>query len=235
MVPDEPATVRAHARPAPRCSKAADRVAGRRRRRRDAPRLGQYRHHPGRREDQHAAGRLRARGRFPPARRHQPRRGAGEGRGDRRAPSPATASRLLPGSPEPTWLRSDARDDGPSPAPRRRGRSAIRRSRSSASAAPTPASGGAQGVPAFVYGCSPAGMGGVDESVSIAEFHHVMRVHALAAVRLPDGRAITSTPPQKVRTPLGILSQQASDHPASSATTTAAAINASGIKGVDVV
>jgi hypothetical protein len=24
-------------------------------------------------------------------------------------------------------------------------------------------------------------MGGVDESVSIAEFHHVMRVHALAA------------------------------------------------------
>jgi succinyl-diaminopimelate desuccinylase len=38
------------------------------------------------------------------------------------------------------------------------------------------------GVPAFVYGCSPAGMGGIDESVSIAEFRHVMRVHALAAV-----------------------------------------------------
>jgi succinyl-diaminopimelate desuccinylase len=38
-----------------------------------------------------------------------------------------------------------------------------------------------KGVPAFVYGCSPAGMGGVDESVSIAEFHHVLRVHALAA------------------------------------------------------
>jgi succinyl-diaminopimelate desuccinylase len=37
------------------------------------------------------------------------------------------------------------------------------------------------GVPAFVYGCSPAGMGGIDESVSIAEFHHVVRVHALAA------------------------------------------------------
>jgi succinyl-diaminopimelate desuccinylase len=36
------------------------------------------------------------------------------------------------------------------------------------------------GVPAFVYGCSPAGMGGIDESVSIAEFHHVLRVHALA-------------------------------------------------------
>jgi succinyl-diaminopimelate desuccinylase len=39
----------------------------------------------------------------------------------------------------------------------------------------------AKGVPAFVYGCSPAGMGAVDESVSIAEFHHVLRVHALAA------------------------------------------------------
>src|SRR5262249_5237463 len=37
------------------------------------------------------------------------------------------------------------------------------------------------GVPAFVYGCSPAGMGGIDESVSIAEFHHVLRVQALAA------------------------------------------------------
>jgi succinyl-diaminopimelate desuccinylase len=37
------------------------------------------------------------------------------------------------------------------------------------------------GVPAFVYGCSPAGMGGIDESVSIAEFHHVLRTHALAA------------------------------------------------------
>jgi succinyl-diaminopimelate desuccinylase len=39
----------------------------------------------------------------------------------------------------------------------------------------------ARGVPAFVYGCSPAGMGGVDESVSLDEFHHVTRVHALAA------------------------------------------------------
>jgi succinyl-diaminopimelate desuccinylase len=37
------------------------------------------------------------------------------------------------------------------------------------------------GVPAFVYGCSPAGMGGIDESVSIAEFHHVLRVHTLSA------------------------------------------------------
>ncbi|CAN5725742.1 M20 family metallopeptidase [soil metagenome] len=38
-----------------------------------------------------------------------------------------------------------------------------------------------KGVPAFVYGCSPAGMGGVNESVSLAEFHHVLRTHALAA------------------------------------------------------
>jgi hypothetical protein len=37
------------------------------------------------------------------------------------------------------------------------------------------------GVPAFVYGCSPAGMGGIDESVRIAEFHHVLHVRALAA------------------------------------------------------
>lgn len=39
----------------------------------------------------------------------------------------------------------------------------------------------ARGVPAFVYGCSPVGMGGVNESVSLVEFHHVMRTHALAA------------------------------------------------------
>ncbi len=38
------------------------------------------------------------------------------------------------------------------------------------------------GVPCFVYGPSPAGMGGVDEAVSIEEFRHVMRVHALAAI-----------------------------------------------------
>lgn len=37
------------------------------------------------------------------------------------------------------------------------------------------------GVPAFVYGPSPAGMGAPNESVSLDEFHHVMRVHALAA------------------------------------------------------
>ena len=39
----------------------------------------------------------------------------------------------------------------------------------------------ARGVPAFVHGCSPAGMGAADESVSIAEFHHVLRTHTLAA------------------------------------------------------
>lgn len=54
------------------------------------------------------------------------------------------------------------------------------RSRSSAWAAPTPGSG-ARGVPAFVYGCSPAGMGAANESVSIAEFRHVLRCQALAA------------------------------------------------------
>jgi succinyl-diaminopimelate desuccinylase len=37
------------------------------------------------------------------------------------------------------------------------------------------------GVPCFVYGCSPKGMGGIDEAVSIEEFHHVLRTHALAA------------------------------------------------------
>ena len=39
----------------------------------------------------------------------------------------------------------------------------------------------ARGVPAFVHGCSPAGMGAANESVSIEEFHHVLRTHALAA------------------------------------------------------
>ena len=40
----------------------------------------------------------------------------------------------------------------------------------------------ARGVPAFVHGCSPAGMGAADESVSIEEFRHVLRTHALAAL-----------------------------------------------------
>ena len=36
-------------------------------------------------------------------------------------------------------------------------------------------------VPAYVYGCSPAGMGAPNESVSIDEFLTVLRVHALSA------------------------------------------------------
>ena len=39
----------------------------------------------------------------------------------------------------------------------------------------------ARGVPAFVHGCSPAGMGAANESVCLDEFHHVLRTHALAA------------------------------------------------------
>ena len=39
----------------------------------------------------------------------------------------------------------------------------------------------ARGVPAFVHGCSPAGMGAADESVGIEEFRRVLRTHALAA------------------------------------------------------
>ena len=38
-----------------------------------------------------------------------------------------------------------------------------------------------RGVPAFVHGCSPAGMGAADESISIEEFRRVLRTHALAA------------------------------------------------------
>ena len=140
MVPEEPATVRATL-DRPEVARGRRAVAGRGRCRGDAPRLGQYRHHAGRREDQHAAGRVRARGRFPPARRHQPRRGAGQGRRDRRAPSRrqlrGTAARRAGGQ----RLRSDARDDGPSPAPRRRAARRRRRSPSSAWAAPTRASG----------------------------------------------------------------------------------------------
>lgn len=37
------------------------------------------------------------------------------------------------------------------------------------------------GMPCFVYGPSPKGMGGIDEAVSIEEFHHILRTHALAA------------------------------------------------------
>ena len=39
----------------------------------------------------------------------------------------------------------------------------------------------AAGVPAYVYGPSPQGMGAPDESVSIDEFLHVVKTHALSA------------------------------------------------------
>jgi succinyl-diaminopimelate desuccinylase len=39
----------------------------------------------------------------------------------------------------------------------------------------------AAGTPAYVYGCSPAGMGAPDESVAVDEFLHVVKTHTLAA------------------------------------------------------
>ncbi|MEA2845197.1 MAG: succinyl-diaminopimelate desuccinylase [Rhodospirillaceae bacterium] len=57
----------------------------------------------------------------PPPRRHQPRRGAGAGRGDRRAPSRHQLRGAAARRPGSHRLRSNARDDGPSPAPRRLG------------------------------------------------------------------------------------------------------------------
>jgi succinyl-diaminopimelate desuccinylase len=39
----------------------------------------------------------------------------------------------------------------------------------------------AAGVPAYVYGCSPAGMGAPDESVAVDELLHVLRTHTLSA------------------------------------------------------
>jgi len=39
----------------------------------------------------------------------------------------------------------------------------------------------AAGTPAYVYGCSPAGMGAPNESVALDEFLHVVRTHTLAA------------------------------------------------------
>ncbi len=39
----------------------------------------------------------------------------------------------------------------------------------------------AAGVPAYVYGCSPNGMGAPDESVSVDEFLHVVKTHTLSA------------------------------------------------------
>jgi succinyl-diaminopimelate desuccinylase len=37
------------------------------------------------------------------------------------------------------------------------------------------------GVPAYVYGPSPASMGGPDEFVEIEEFLHILRTHTLSA------------------------------------------------------
>ena len=46
-----------------------------------------------------------------------------------------------------------------------------------------------RGVPAYVYGCSPAGMGQPDELVRVDEFLHIVRTHTLAAWRyLSEGR-----------------------------------------------
>ena len=39
----------------------------------------------------------------------------------------------------------------------------------------------AAGIPAYIYGCAPDGMASHDESVSLEEFLHVLRVHALSA------------------------------------------------------
>ena len=39
----------------------------------------------------------------------------------------------------------------------------------------------AAGTPAYVYGCSPSGMGAPDESVSVDEFLHVVKTHTLSA------------------------------------------------------
>ncbi len=44
-----------------------------------------------------------------------------------------------------------------------------------------------RGVPAFVYGPSPEGMGGIDEGVRVEEFLHVLRTHTLAAWRWLSG------------------------------------------------
>src|SRR3981189_2197455 len=37
------------------------------------------------------------------------------------------------------------------------------------------------GIPAYIYGCAPDGMASHDESVSLEEFLHVLRVHVLSA------------------------------------------------------
>ena len=43
------------------------------------------------------------------------------------------------------------------------------------------------GVPAYVYGPSPEGMGGPDEGVRVDEFLHVVRTHAISAWRYLAG------------------------------------------------
>ena len=45
------------------------------------------------------------------------------------------------------------------------------------------------GVPAFVYGVGPEGMGRVDESVDVEEFEKVVRMHTLAAWEFLGGEA----------------------------------------------
>ena len=69
------------------------------------------------------------------------------------------------------------------------------------------------GVPAYVYGPRPTGMGGADEHVEIAEYLHVLRTHLLSALRLPHavrqrpqtaaGRPLPADPP--VPSPGGAL------------------------------
>ncbi|MEM6676708.1 MAG: M20 family peptidase, partial [Pseudomonadota bacterium] len=38
-----------------------------------------------------------------------------------------------------------------------------------------------EGIPAYVYGPFPAGMGSYDEHVDIEDFLHILRTHTLAA------------------------------------------------------
>jgi succinyl-diaminopimelate desuccinylase len=39
-----------------------------------------------------------------------------------------------------------------------------------------------RGIPAYIYGPTPTGVGGSNESVAIDEFLHIVRVHALSAI-----------------------------------------------------
>ena len=45
------------------------------------------------------------------------------------------------------------------------------------------------GVPSFLYGCHPNNMARADEYVDVAEYLHVLRVHALAAAAFLSGQA----------------------------------------------